>query len=559
MPRGSSLRWLFLAAALVLLVASVVAPMVVVADGPPGDRCNNPREAADSLFVAPRPELSCVDAKPGERARLARQLKQILDARGLYVPVATLAEEPDFQPEDGTGRIQLLPVQAPWLVLERTDEGDWLYSRATMNQVPQLYGETFSGASLWFQSILPQVFQQRIPWIGGYGWQYLLGVILIVSAVIIGLVVRLLVLSQLQRLALRLKLNVDRAVLKRLDNPVMVLVIGGIIAWRLPDLQLPIDASRTTYILLSIVLGLAGILAASRLVDVFTGFWEAKTAETESRLDDQLVPLVRQISRIIVWVIGILFVLQNNGVQVWSFVAGLGIGSLAFALAAQDTVANLFGALNIFLDKPFQIGDWVRVGDVEGTIEEVGFRSFRVRTFYNSLVTIPNSVITNTHVDNMGARHRRRVKTTLGLTYDTPPDKVQAFVEGVRAVLAAHPKVQKTYEVHFYDFGASSLDILVYYHVVVESFTEELETRAANFLEFIRVAEELGVAFAFPSTSVYLESTPDKPLPPHPSPPIADLEATAARFGPGGDAARPGGVPFTKSWAASRITNRGGE
>jgi MscS family membrane protein len=258
-----------------------------------------------------------------------------------------------------------------------------------------------------------------------------------------------------------------------------------------------------------------------------------------------------------VWAVGILFVLQNNGVQVWSFVAGLGIGSLAFALAAQDTVANLFGALNIFLDKPFQIGDWVRVGDVEGVIEEVGFRSFRVRTFYNSLVTVPNSTITNCNVDNMGVRPRRRVKIMLGLTYDTPTERMQAYVEGVRAILAAHPMVEQTYEVHFNDFSASSLDILVYYHIVSNSWTEELETRAANFLEFIRLAEAMGVSFAYPSQSIYVESTPERPAAKPTARDQADLEATAASFGPGGSAARPTGPHFERSYAPKALTSRG--
>ena len=235
------------------------------------------------------------------------------------------------------------------------------------------------------------------------------------------------------------------------------------------------------------------------------------------------------------------------------------LAPLAFALAAQDTVANLFGALNIFLDKPFQIGDWVKVGDVEGTIEEVGFRSFRVRTFYNSVVTVPNSTITNTNVDNLGVRHRRRCKLTLGLTYDTPPDTLQAFVEGVRAILAAHPNVEKTYDVHFYAFGASSLDILLNYHIIAESWTEELETRSANFLEFLRLAEALGVSFAFPSTSLYVESTPKEPMPAQDRPSVEDLQEIAAKFGPEGDASRPMGVPFTRSWSVQKLTARGGE
>jgi len=551
------IRLFFAVLAAVLLAASVLLPAMAPADTPAGQRCANLRSAADSLFVAPRPELACIDAPPAQRAQKAVQLRQILDARGLLVPVDSLPRDPAYKAEDGSGRVQLLPATAPWLIMEQLDNGHWVYARSTMDQVPALYRQTFSWLSLRFQSLLPAPFQRPVPGIGGFGWQWALGALLVFLAMAFGLIMRLVVLGQVRRAAHRLNLQVDPKTLQRLDNPVMVFAIGGVIAWRLPDVQLPVETAQTAYIFLSILLGLSGVLVASRIVDVVTDFWGAHTAKTESRLDAQLVPLVRQILRVIVWAIGLLFVLQNNGVQVWSFVAGLGIGSLAFALAAQDTVANLFGAVNIFLDKPFQVGDWVRVGDVEGIVEEVGFRSFRVRTFYNSLVTIPNSTITKSNVDNLGVRHRRRIRVVLGVTYDTPPDKLQGFVEGLRAILANHPKVQKTYEVHFNDFGASSLNILVQYHVIVDSWTEELETRAANFLEFLRLAQELGVSFAFPSTSLYVESTPDRPLTPHEERSLAELQALAHSFGPGGERARPMGPAFTKSWASQAMSARG--
>ena len=557
MLRSRPIRWLFGALAAVLLVASVLLPALTAADTPLSERCASPRLAADSLFVAPRPELACIDAPADQRAQRASQLRQILDARGLLVPVDSLSADPAFTLDDGSRRLQPLPATAPWLVLERSDAGPWMYARSTVDRVPDLYRQTFSGVALALQGALPDAFQRRIPVIGGFGWQWVLGALLVLFASVIGLIVRLIVLSQVRRAARRFGPPVDPALLARLDNPVMTVTIAGIVAWRLTDLQLPVQLAQNAYLILSVIIGVAGVIVASRVVDVLTGFWEVHTAKTASRLDDQVVPLARQVLRAVVWILGILFVLQNNGVQVWSFVAGLGIGSLAFALAAQDTIANLFGAINIFLDKPFQVGDWVRVGDVEGVVEEVGFRSFRVRTFYNSLVTVPNSVITKSNVDNLGVRPRRRVKITLGVTYDTPPDKLQAFVEGLRAILARHPKVQDSYEVHFHDFGASSLDILVYYHVVVGSWTEELETRAQNFLEFLRLAEAMGVSFAFPSTSVYVASTPERPLAPHPATSIEELERLAASFGPGGAAARPDGPPFGRTWA-SRVVSAGG-
>jgi len=292
-----------------------------------------------------------------------------------------------------------------------------------------------------------------------------------------------------------------------------------------------------------------GLFTLSRFVNVGSAAARAWASGTDSKLDDQAIPLIRQAIQVVLLVIGGLYIADAAGIDVWQLAAGVGIGGLAFALAAQDTVANVFGSINIFVDRPFQIGDWVQIGKVEGVVEEVGFRSTRVRTFYNSLVTIPNSQITNANVDNLGVRPRRRIKMTLGLTYNTPVDKVQAYVEGIRAILAAHPYVQRTYEVQFYNLGASSLEILVYYHVVTPGWHEELNTRSQNLMEFMRLADQLGVQFAFPSTSVYVESTPESPLPKQIAPDLHELQAVVDGFAPGGAQARPAGPAFGHSWS----------
>jgi MscS family membrane protein len=210
-----------------------------------------------------------------------------------------------------------------------------------------------------------------------------------------------------------------------------------------------------------------------------------------------------------IWVLAIVFILQNSGVAVSSVLAGLGLGGLAFALAAKDTVENFFGSLVLLTDRPFALGDWVVIDEVEGIVEEVGFRSTRVRTFYNSVVSVPNGKLAVSKIDNYGRRTRRRVKTTLGLTYGTPRVRMEEFVQRIRALLEADPQVWKgTIEVVLAGFGPSSLDVLVYFFLAVPDWHAELEHRGRLYLEFMRIAEEVGVSFAFPSTSVYVEALP---------------------------------------------------
>jgi MscS family membrane protein len=338
---------------------------------------------------------------------------------------------------------------------------------------------------------------------------------------------------------------------------VVVLVILTVLIWGVPDLQFGIQTTMAINTVCWVAAGIAMAYLFIRMSDIGACVASSWAENTESKLDDQLIPLLRQALRSLILVLALLFALDAMGIDVWKLAAGVGIGGLAFALAAQDTIENLFGSVNIFVDKPFQIGDWVKIAGVEGVIEEVGFRSTRVRTFHNSVVTVPNSKITNANIDNMGLRPRRRVKLLINLTYDTKPNQMRAFVEGTRAILARNPDVQQTYEVHFYSMSSSSLDVLVYYHLVVPGWHEELTARSHVLLQIMRLAEEINVSFAYPSTSVYLESTPDKPLGPRDDLSFEDAQIIANSFGPDGEQKLSVEPVFERSWSAQARDARG--
>jgi MscS family membrane protein len=239
--------------------------------------------------------------------------------------------------------------------------------------------------------------------------------------------------------------------------------------------------------------------------------------------------------------VGVIFVLQNMDVDVGSLLAGASLGGLAFTLAARDTVANLFGSISIFADRPFQVGDWVIIEGHEGVVEEVGMRSTRIRTFYSSLVSIPNSVVANAAVDNYGMRQFRRCMVTLGVTYGTTPAQMRAFVEGIRAILQANERVRKdAYEVSFRNFGASGLEVLLYFFFSTDTWSDELAQRENIFLEVLRLAEQLDVHFAFPTQTLHIESqAPREARAPKTQLDEAALANIVRSFGPGGAASRP--------------------
>jgi len=242
------------------------------------------------------------------------------------------------------------------------------------------------------------------------------------------------------------------------------------------------------------------------LVDVIDLLLRRGAERTRSKLDDQVAPLVRKSLRIFLVVLLSLMVAQNVfGLNITGWIAGLGIVGLAISLAAQDSVRNLFGSITVLFDKPFAVGDWVKVGDVEGTVEEVGFRSTRIRTFYNSQITYPNSNLINASVDNMGRRKYRRWSTHVGVQYDTPPEKLVAFTEGIRELIRTHPYTRKDYyQVWMHQWSDSSMDVLLYVFFEVPDWNTELRERDRLFVDIVRLADRLGVEFAFPTRTVHL-------------------------------------------------------
>lgn len=296
--------------------------------------------------------------------------------------------------------------------------------------------------------------------------------------------------------------NLDNTVLRPLGLMAMALIWwSGIELLGLPDAALII-----LLVAVKLLVSLSGIWSAFRLVDIVEVLLMKKAMGTANKFDDLLIPMVSKSLKVFIIVIGIVFVADNLNVDVTSLLAGLGLGGLAFALAARDLLGNFFGSLTVLLDRPFHIGDWVVIGDVEGSVEEVGFRSTRIRTFYNSLITLPNAVLTTTKIDNMGARRYRRMKTMLGLTYDTPPEKIDAFCEGIRTLIQLHPYMRKDYyQVYFNEYAASSLNILVYVFWETPDWNTELRERHRFLLDVLRLAAQLNVEFAYPTQTLHLK------------------------------------------------------
>lgn len=302
--------------------------------------------------------------------------------------------------------------------------------------------------------------------------------------------------------------EMDNTFLYQLKRPTSLLILIGGLWLTISILNLPAEpfnlalaADELIRILLIINLGWF-LFNLVGLLDAWLGHWAQKT---ESTLDDHLLPFIRKGLRTFVVIMVGLMMAQTLGYPISGLLASLGIGGLAVALAARDSLANIFGSLMIILDRPFQIGDWIKAGDLEGTVEEIGFRSTRIRTFAKTLITIPNSTLTNLAIDNFSRMPTRRIKIQVGVSYATTPEQMRQAVEQIRNLLRNHAAIdQEFFLVNFTDFGASSLDILVYCFTHTTVWGDYLEARQDVCLKIMDLLEELGLEIAFPSRTIYL-------------------------------------------------------
>jgi len=452
-------------------------------------------------------------------AERVAMLKSVLD-RYRYIDLVELPNDRQGPPvillADSSGRIIIERVKNPDSSIE-----SWKFSAQTVAELPKLY-DAFKDKPL-VEGVVSNVDIPLSVRIRDYmrhnfpgllqksflleNWQWL-GLFCVAF---LGLGFSRLITHLLQHLIRvlfkREEVSVDAETQSRFIKPISITATTLFWWLGLTLLGLPGNARVILLVSVKLVSALAGVWAGYRLMDVVGNFLQGKADKTENKFDDLLVPLITRALKTMVIVFGLVFIADIFAVDIDKILAGLGIGGLAFALAAKDTISNIFGSLTVLIDRPFQIGDWVTIGSADGTVESVGVRSTRIRTFYNSLITIPNSELINAHIDNYGARQFRRITATIGIAYDTPPEKIDSFCEGIRELIRKHPYTRKDfYIVSFNEFAAASLGIMLYCFVKTPDWGTELREKHRLFNDIIRLANSLKVEFAFPTQTVYLRN-----------------------------------------------------
>ncbi|MBK5938096.1 mechanosensitive ion channel protein MscS [Halochromatium roseum] len=465
----------------------------------------------------------------GVGAEVALLLKEVIDRVGLP-PYASIPDAEQVEREDLTQ----WRIPNTEILLQQVQEGPragaWLFSADTVDRAEDFFASVEDlpyrpqgstpgiyraytltpGTGIdftWADShALPPWLAEE--WLGQAVWQWLAAAAAVIGAIAIALLAYRLARRAERRAQAKLGRETRwRTMIALMLALLLAVSVHALIDWQINFTGSMLQSIARVFVVIEYSL-LAWLVAVvfSRIPEVII-----RSRRLRSRgIDSQLLRLGFKLLIVIAIAAMVIDAADRIGLPAYSVLTGLGVGSLAIALAARETLANLLGSIAIMLDRPFAIGDWIKLNGVEGTVEDIGFRSTRIRTFYDSQLSVPNSSTMAATIDNMGRRTYRRVYTTLAIRYDTPPERIEAFVEGIKAVIMATPSTRKDYfHVVLNDFAPSSLDIMLYFFLQVPDWSAELVERQRVLLEIVRLAERLEVKFAFPTQTVEIERLPE--------------------------------------------------
>lgn len=331
-------------------------------------------------------------------------------------------------------------------------------------------------------------------------WSISLGIF--IGAIIVAKILYWFIGKYVKKITERTKTNLDDILIDKLEEPIVygIAIIG--FYWGFHRLSFGDGVDRFFDHVFTITFTLNITWLIVRVVDsLIEEYIVPVVNKSESDLDDQLLPLIRKLLKATLWAMGVIIGLNNAGFDVAALIAGLGIGGLALALAAQDTVKNIFGGVMILLDKPFKVSDRIKMDGFDGYVEEVGIRSTRIRTLEGRLVTIPNMHFSENAVENVSKEPNRKMVLNLGLTYDTPPEGMQKAMDILKNIILDHPGVEDDCLVSFNTWGDSSMGILFIYFIT--DMNNLLQVQTDVNMSILKQFNENGLEFAYPTRTIY--------------------------------------------------------
>lgn len=512
-----------LSAKFLLTVASVTAFVFSFSQKTPLDGQGTPAEAAYKHISNLNPDnynpaisaQTIYGKNEDEGIQLAEQLKKIMDAYGLSVDTNLISSDSNYIDSASKKNIYYPYAELKDIYLQKKD-GSWYYSSQTADQIPVIYLKVFPKGSNTIASFLKKLGSGTF--LGLEQWQWWGILFTLLSSVAMYYITRYPIRWIINTLVNKRIVHSSKSekTIRSSAKFFSFFIAVRIIRTLYPLLLLPITVNSKILMFTNIVQAVFLGFFLHRFIAIVALIAEKIAARTASTLDDQVVPLLRKLIQALIIIATFLVVLGIAGVNLTALLAGISIGGLALAFAAQDSVKNIFGSLMLLLDRSFQIGDQISIPSIdgiEGKVEEIGLRSTRIRTSDNSIVSIPNARLADAAVNNLGMRIFRRYRFNLAIAYDTDPKKIEQFVYGIKQLLLSQDTIKKdTIEVHFYAMDASTLTIRCNCHITTQTSAVELSTRETLNLGILQLANLIGIGFGATNVTFY-EKLSDRPVP----------------------------------------------
>jgi MscS family membrane protein len=440
-----------------------------------------------------------------EAIELAVRLKNILDEKGIQIDLDKVSDNSNYiDPKYKFHRYQIAQA-LPKIYLVKV-QGQWLYSEPTVQYIQAFYEQHDFLAKKGLLKWLPPFFKKKVIF-KLYVWQLIATFLTLLFVVSIHQLV-----SSLYRQLLRLfATRGGYEEVKALAEPLSLLFLTFLTRTMLVYLNLPLPVYNGLIKYTKSFAAFIAMVLCYYLVDVGAFYIHKKTLDKKVDFNLILLPMARVSLKVLVLVVGVLITLKSLNFNIQGILAGFGIGGLGFALASQDTIKNFFGSLVILTDKPFDVGDMIVSGDIDGKVEEIGFRSTRIHTSKESTIYVPNAKLADSYINNFGLKQYKEFNTIIAIAYNTPLVLIETFIEGLRKIAERHPSTREGKQaIYLNDLKESRLEIKFEVKFNVTDGGKEKQVRHELLLGIIKLAEELGIPLSFPTQTLHMESFPEK-------------------------------------------------
>ncbi|MBR0498862.1 MAG: mechanosensitive ion channel [Paludibacteraceae bacterium] len=333
--------------------------------------------------------------------------------------------------------------------------------------------------------------------------EILISLAFILGAIVLGRLVRWFAEKILPKLTAKTETQLDDVLVEVLKAPMLfaLTLVGFWIG--IKRLSMPVNVMAMIADIYKFLLVISATWFISRAVSTFINvILKEKVNDESSRMDEHALSLIKKVSSFVIWSIGVITALNNAGVDVGALIAGLGIGGVAIALAAQDTAKNIFAGMMILFDRPFKIGELITIDGTTGYVEDMGIRSTKLRTYSGQLVVIPNYKTADSNLTNITREPSRRIELNVGLTYSTTPEQMRQAMDILRKLPSSVGGIEDKVKVYFTSFGDFSLNITCWYYIKKDS--DLFETQSAVNLQVLDEFNAHGLDFAFPTQTLYV-------------------------------------------------------